>query len=147
VRRSLRRLLHQFRVNDRPHVFPLLVAVRPVTAFAPGVYYAEMWRWMLIAVLAVDAIAQKAVEPPPDPIIGRKIFESQCALCHGQTGGGGRGPSLNRPQLNPAPDDEALRRVISDGIQIRRRRARSQRFSDGTVFRIYDLRCRDSIHC
>jgi cytochrome c oxidase cbb3-type subunit 3 len=71
----------------------------------------------MIAVLAVNAIAQKAAEPPPDPAIGRKIFESQCALCHGQTGGGGRGPSLNRPQLNHAPDDEALRRVISDGIQ------------------------------
>jgi cytochrome c oxidase cbb3-type subunit 3 len=52
----------------------------------------------------------------PDPAAGRKIFESQCALCHGQNGGGGRGPSLNRPQLLKAPDDAALRGVISNGI-------------------------------
>jgi putative heme-binding domain-containing protein len=48
---------------------------------------------------------------------GRKIFESQCALCHGQTGGGGRGPALNRPRLDRAPDDDALRTVISEGLE------------------------------
>jgi putative heme-binding domain-containing protein len=52
----------------------------------------------------------------PDPAVGKKIFESQCALCHGQTGGGGRGPNLNRPALKHAPDDAALRGVIVDGI-------------------------------
>jgi cytochrome c oxidase cbb3-type subunit 3 len=52
-----------------------------------------------------------------DVAAGRKIFESQCALCHGQTGGGGRGPSLARPKLSKAPDDAALRRVISNGIE------------------------------
>jgi putative heme-binding domain-containing protein len=46
---------------------------------------------------------------------GRKIFESQCALCHGQRGGGGRGPALNRPKLEKAPDDAALRALIVDG--------------------------------
>ena len=51
-----------------------------------------------------------------DLAAGKKIFESQCALCHGQTGTGGRGPSLNRPVLSHAPDDDALKRVISDGI-------------------------------
>jgi cytochrome c oxidase cbb3-type subunit III len=71
-----------------------------------------MWRWMLAAALAGQALAQSE----PDPAVGRKIFESQCALCHGQTGGGGRGPALNRPKLARAPDDAALRTVISDGI-------------------------------
>lgn len=51
-----------------------------------------------------------------DLAVGRRIFESQCALCHGQTGGGGRGPGLNRPALKHAPDDAALRNVISQGI-------------------------------
>jgi putative heme-binding domain-containing protein len=37
-------------------------------------------------------------------------------LCHGQTGGGGRGPNLHRPKLNHAPDENALRKVISEGI-------------------------------
>lgn len=52
----------------------------------------------------------------PDVAAGRKIYESQCALCHGQNGTGGRGPSLTRPKLSHAPDDESLRRVISNGI-------------------------------
>jgi len=71
-----------------------------------------MWRWMLAAALAGQAMAQTE----PGPAAGRKIFESQCALCHGQTGGGGRGPALNRPKLARAPDDAALRTLITDGV-------------------------------
>jgi cytochrome c oxidase cbb3-type subunit 3 len=69
-----------------------------------------MWRWLVLLSIAFPASAQK------DLADGRKIFESQCALCHGQTGGGGRGPALTRPKLEKAPDDEALRRVISNGF-------------------------------
>ncbi|HLK70249.1 MAG TPA: c-type cytochrome [Bryobacteraceae bacterium] len=69
-----------------------------------------MWRCLLLAAIAAAAQAQS------DPAVGRKIFESQCALCHGQTGGGGRGPALNRPKLPRAPDDAALRTIISEGI-------------------------------
>ena len=71
-----------------------------------------MYRCLWIAAWAAVAFAQDQ----PDLAGGRKIFESQCALCHGQTGGGGRGPALNRPKLAKAPDDAALRKVISDGI-------------------------------
>lgn len=66
---------------------------------------------MLPLLLAGAAAAQM------DLAGGRKIFESQCALCHGQTGSGGRGPSLNRPQLDHAPDDKALQKVISEGLE------------------------------
>jgi cytochrome c oxidase cbb3-type subunit III len=69
-----------------------------------------MSKWLLIALAAVNAIAQ-------DVAAGKKIFESQCALCHGQTGTGGRGPSLHRPKLTRAPDDEALWKIISTGIE------------------------------
>ena len=65
-----------------------------------------------LLLVATAAYAQTA----PDLATGRKIFEAQCALCHGQTGGGGRGPGLNRPALKHAPDDQALRQVIEDGI-------------------------------
>jgi cytochrome c oxidase cbb3-type subunit 3 len=71
-----------------------------------------MSKWLLSALLAITAVAQV-----PDTAAGKKIFESQCALCHGQTGTGGRGPSLNRPKLARAPDDEALWKVISNGIE------------------------------
>ena len=66
--------------------------------------------WVLALLLSAHAFAQA-----PDVAAGRKVFESQCALCHGQTGGGGRGPALNRPKLERAPDDEALRKLISEG--------------------------------
>jgi cytochrome c oxidase cbb3-type subunit 3 len=72
-----------------------------------------MSKWVLMAVLVGNAFAQVAADIPT----GKKIFESQCALCHGQTGGGGRGPSLTRPKLGHAPDEEALWQVISDGIE------------------------------
>src|SRR5690242_7993247 len=51
-----------------------------------------------------------------DPAVGRKLFESQCAVCHGQTGTGGRGPGLNRPKLAKAADDTALRELIKRGV-------------------------------
>jgi putative heme-binding domain-containing protein len=70
-----------------------------------------MWRW-LVCILCTGAAAAQS-----DPAGGRKIFESQCALCHGQSGGGGRGPSLHRPTLDRAPDDKALRKVISEGLE------------------------------
>ena len=47
---------------------------------------------------------------------GRRIFEAQCALCHGQQGGGGRGPSLVKPTLTKAPDAPSLEKLISEGI-------------------------------
>ncbi len=47
---------------------------------------------------------------------GKKLFEGQCALCHGQTGQGGRGPSLARPKLIRAADKAAVVRLIQNGI-------------------------------
>jgi cytochrome c oxidase cbb3-type subunit 3 len=70
-----------------------------------------MFRMSIGLALAIAAAAQ------PDLAAGKKIFESQCALCHGQSGGGGRGPSLARPKLSKAPDEAALKRVISNGIE------------------------------
>ena len=64
-------------------------------------------------------LALLAPSPAPaadDLALGKRLFESQCALCHGIDGKGGRGPSLARPRLDRAPDDDALRKVISRGI-------------------------------
>jgi putative heme-binding domain-containing protein len=79
-------------------------------------------RWIFALVCVSCALAQTATkesepEPAGDPALGHKRFESQCALCHGQDGSGGRGPNLRRPKLDHAPDDAALRKVISQGIQ------------------------------
>jgi len=48
---------------------------------------------------------------------GQALFEQHCALCHGIGGTGGRGPSLARPRLLRAPDDAALKTVITEGIE------------------------------
>ena len=77
-------------------------------------------RWILGLLCVACAAAQTAPtapDPVGDPVLGQKRFESQCALCHGQDGSGGRGPNLRRPKLDHAPDDAALRKVIAEGIQ------------------------------
>lgn len=68
----------------------------------------------LVLPLLLTVAVHAQVEP--DLARGRKIFESQCALCHGQNGGGGRGPNLNRSILKHALDDDALRKLIVDGV-------------------------------
>jgi len=47
---------------------------------------------------------------------GRRIFESQCSRCHGIAGGGAMGPSLRRPVLRYAPDDEAFVQLLINGL-------------------------------
>ena len=47
---------------------------------------------------------------------GKVLFDTLCAQCHGVDGSGGYGPSLARPHLGRAPDDEALRSIIVNGI-------------------------------
>lgn len=48
---------------------------------------------------------------------GNKLFVAHCALCHGIGGTGGRGPSLTQPALARAADNQALFKVIRDGIE------------------------------
>ncbi|HLE70826.1 MAG TPA: cytochrome c, partial [Vicinamibacteria bacterium] len=48
---------------------------------------------------------------------GRKLFDSHCARCHNMGGTGGEGPSLVRPTLRHAADEEALVKIIREGIE------------------------------
>lgn len=54
--------------------------------------------------------------PAEDLEAGQALFRTHCARCHGMLGEGGEGPSLKRASLPHAPDDEALFKVISEGI-------------------------------
>src|SRR5215831_33869 len=54
---------------------------------------------------------------PGDLPRGEKIFVAHCALCHGIGATGGRGPALNRAELRRASDDQAMFRVIQNGIE------------------------------
>lgn len=71
----------------------------------------NLCRWLLLAA-GIASAQNPSLEVAP----GRRLFEAQCALCHGQNGGGGRGPTLLKPVLAKAPDDAALDRIIANGI-------------------------------
>lgn len=63
-----------------------------------------------LCLLAALALPAQSLET------GRRIFDSQCALCHGADGAGGRGPTLRKARLKKAPDDATLKKVIADGL-------------------------------
>jgi putative heme-binding domain-containing protein len=71
---------------------------------------------LLSLILAVSVPAALAAQTATDVAEGKKLFGGLCVTCHGFDGAGGSGPPLNRPRLLSAPDDAALRTVISEGI-------------------------------
>jgi putative heme-binding domain-containing protein len=75
----------------------------------------------------VMAAAVRAQPPAPQvrPLLnagakdladGKKIFDAQCAWCHGAEGTGGTGPNLQRPTLRNAANDAALAQLVRIGI-------------------------------
>jgi putative heme-binding domain-containing protein len=77
------------------------------------------WRVFLFAIAL--AVFQFVVWPagaqlPAHAPLGERLYLTQCAMCHGPKGEGARGPTLARPKLLHAPDDDALRAVIRGGI-------------------------------
>lgn len=72
--------------------------------------------WMMLLLAGGLGWAQSPHEAVPDRALGKRLFDSQCAVCHGQGGTGGRGPALTRPKLAKAPDAESLRKAIAEGL-------------------------------
>ena len=70
--------------------------------------------WFTGLILVLSLVAQSGAQSVAQS--GEDIYLSQCALCHGAGGEGGRGPTLARPKLRHAPDEETLFRVIRRGI-------------------------------
>jgi putative heme-binding domain-containing protein len=68
--------------------------------------------------MAVPAVYQNSdkARPGGDLARGQRLFESQCARCHGLKGTGGTGPGLNRARLRRAAGDQALFDLIKEGI-------------------------------
>lgn len=76
--------------------------------------------FLVFSLAAIAAGTEAKVKLPnsrADLARGEKLFQHQCALCHGPKGEGGRGPMLARAKLGRAPDDAALLKVIEDGIR------------------------------
>ena len=51
-----------------------------------------------------------------DIAMGKAIFRSNCAFCHGLTAQGGRGPSLIAPRIVHNTSDETMQSIIRTGI-------------------------------
>lgn len=51
-----------------------------------------------------------------DLVEGKRLYDAQCALCHGIDGSGGYGPSLLRPTFVRAADDAGLVAIVTTGI-------------------------------
>jgi cytochrome c oxidase cbb3-type subunit 3 len=81
------------------------MAMKPV-AFVLAISFVFSWA------VTTQAASQSAAEVEQ----GKKLFQGMCARCHGIDGTGELGPNLNRPTLPHAPDDDALRAVIREGI-------------------------------
>jgi putative heme-binding domain-containing protein len=65
---------------------------------------------------ATVLLAVALAQAQDDLVQGQKLYDAQCALCHGIGGGGGRGPRLAAAKLRRAPTRAALEKLIEEGI-------------------------------
>jgi cytochrome c oxidase cbb3-type subunit III len=75
--------------------------------------------WIAPLAIALGAEGEIKVKLPAsraDILQGERLFGVHCARCHGPKGEGARGPTLTRPKLSRAPDDNALLKILEDGI-------------------------------
>ena len=74
----------------------------------------------LFPFLAVSQTVPRTDQVPPltqqDLAAGKRLFDGQCARCHGIGGTGGQGPSLARPRLRHAAADSDVFALIQNGI-------------------------------
>ena len=70
--------------------------------------------WPTLVLLIPSPLASQAGDAALQQ--GQRIFEGNCVRCHGMAGTGGEGPTLARPFLPRARDDEGLASVIRRGI-------------------------------
>jgi cytochrome c2 len=70
---------------------------------------------ILLAGTAVLGESPIPEQTPDDLAHGRRLFQGQCARCHGMDGAGGTGPGLNRSVLGRASDDQARFSIIKEG--------------------------------
>jgi putative heme-binding domain-containing protein len=85
-----------------------------------------------LAFLALVVAMPAMASTPADIAHGATLYQGLCVTCHGFAGAGGDAPSLNRAQLVHAPDDDALRAILANGMP-ERGMPRVRRFTDPEV--------------
>lgn len=84
--------------------------------------WAPILLWVAAGLFAVSALVNAQARPPlsaadpSDTASGKRIFDAQCAWCHGTDGVGGTGPTLQSAKLKRADDDAALIGIVRSGI-------------------------------
>jgi cytochrome c oxidase cbb3-type subunit III len=71
--------------------------------------------WSPIAAPAQTSTGSLDSAGPADLAAGQRVFDSQCAWCHGAGGTGGTGPDLRRTSLRRAATDTDLLQLIRNG--------------------------------
>jgi len=78
-------------------------------------------RAVLALLLIVPALAAAEARPPRvtagELTRGERLFQDECASCHGPGGEGGRGAPLAVPRLTRAADFEGLTKLIKGGVE------------------------------
>ncbi|HUQ89712.1 MAG TPA: c-type cytochrome [Vicinamibacterales bacterium] len=80
------------------------------------------WQWTLVAALlafapcAASAQVQDHTYSSQDIAAGRKIYTSQCQLCHGPNGEQVNGIDLRRGRFKRSVSDEDIAAVITNGV-------------------------------
>jgi len=72
-----------------------------------------MKAFLIGLLLLCPLAAQDSVDPLED---GKALYRSNCAFCHGLTGGGGRGPALAQGAFVHGSSANEIRRVIVNGV-------------------------------
>src|SRR5712692_3404029 len=72
-------------------------------------------RIIVVAVLLLCSVAARA-QNQTDLAGGKATFRSNCAFCHGLTGGGGRGPALSSGRFVHGSTTDDISNVIRNGV-------------------------------
>ena len=79
-----------------------------------------MKKWvgpLLVTFWATTLLAQQSPLTSRDDVAaGARLFRTNCAVCHGRNGEGGRGPNLAEGKFRHGSSDAALLRTIMTGI-------------------------------
>jgi putative heme-binding domain-containing protein len=78
--------------------------------------HVHSFRCALLYLFASASLFVTNAQAPADAALGERLYLTQCAMCHGPKGEGANGPTLARPTLLHAADDDALKAIIRGGI-------------------------------
>lgn len=76
-------------------------------------------KWMKVLSILIGSLLvlfSLAASSGQEAAQGEKLYQVHCAACHGPKGEGGVGPTLAVAKLTRADDDEALFKIIKEGI-------------------------------